>query len=247
MKIEKSETLRRNIRRDEGTALTVSTWDGVRAAIREGRIDDALAGIDYGCSEAKMMHDSMCSLADDALTRLAAVGGDDEVYKLIRARYEPFIKEWLSKTTTLKETIERSVEFQRGHFGKTEIREEADRFVVTCDPCGSGGQLRRTKKVGKAQVAHDWTWGKPDVPYYCTHCTVMWEILPTEMQGHPIRVNLPPEKDTDPCVHLYYKNPADIPDEYFSRIARPRKTGPLPPGVAPLTFVPPSGTKSGTS
>lgn len=236
MKIEHSKELGRNIRREDIDTLSDSTWDAVRTAVREGRVEEAIAGIEYGCAEAKMMHDSMCSLADDALTHLAEVAGEEEVFKVLKKRYGPVMDKWLATTHSLKETIERCTEFQRGHFGKTSIREEAERFVVTCDPCGSGGQLRRTKQVGKSKEAHDWTWGKKDVPYYCTHCSVMWEILPLEKQGHPIRINLPPEKDSDPCVHLFYKNPADIPAEYIERISR--KSG------IPMKFHPPAGGKA---
>jgi hypothetical protein len=222
MKIERSEALKRDIRRDDGEALAVSTWKEVRKAIREGRIDDALAGIDYGCAEAKMMHDSMCSFADDALTRVAQLGGDAEIERLLRKRYEPVIDRWLEATPGVRESVERGIEFQRGHFGHTEVREEGDRFVVTCNPCGSGGQLRRTKKVERVKGAYDWTWNKKDVPCYCTHCAIMWEILPTEKRGYPIRVNLPPQEDGAPCVHLYYKSPEAIPQGYFTRINRER-------------------------
>jgi hypothetical protein len=238
MKIEKSEALGRNIRTGEGEALTESTWDAVKRDVREGNVDAAMAGIDYGISEARMMHDSMCSFADDVLTQLAKVAGEEEVYKLLRKRYEPTIRSWLDKTPDVKRSVERAVEFQRGHFGQTSIREEKDKFVVTCDPCGSGGRLRRTKKVERVQQPTDWTWNKPDVPIYCTHCAVMWEILPTEMRGHPIRINLPPENDNDPCVHLYYKNPEDIPEEYFERISRARGTG----EVKPVKFHPKAGS-----
>lgn len=234
MKIERSEALGRNIRREEGEALAASTWDEVRSAVQEGRKKEALEGIDYGCAEAKMMHDSMCSFADDALTRLAEVAGDEEVHQLLRKRYEPVISRWLITTPDVRESVERGIEFQRGHFGQTSVKEESDRFVVTCDPCGSGGQLRRTKKVARVKEAHDWTWNKKDVPYYCTHCAIMWEIIPTEMRGHPIRINLPPENDGDPCIHLYYKTPEAIPEEYFERISRKRTAS----SEAPLKFYP---------
>ncbi|MCC6533368.1 MAG: hypothetical protein IT531_12515 [Burkholderiales bacterium] len=235
MKIRPSAALGRDIRSEDAEGLARSTWDEVRAAIEEGRADDALHGIDYGCAEAKMMHDSMCSFADDALTRLAEVAGDGEVERLLRKRYQPLISSWLAKTPDVKQSLERGIEFQRGHFGHTSVKEEADRYVVTCDPCGSGGRLRRTKKVARVKDAHDWTWNKKDVPYYCTHCAIMWEILPTQARGFPIRINLPPENDHDPCVHLYYKTPEAIPEQYFERISRSR----LPAGSAPLKFHPP--------
>ncbi len=222
MKIERSDALGRDIRRDEGQELAESTWDQVRRLVSAGRAEEALAGIDYGCAEAKMMHDSMCSFADDALSRLAELAGEAEVEKLLRKRYEPVIRRWLASTPGVTESVERGIEFQRGHFGKTSLKEEPDRFVVTCEPCGSGGQLRRTKQVARAKQPHDWTWNKADVPYYCTHCALMWEIIPTEIRGYPIRVNLPPKKDADSCVHLYYKTAEAIPEEYFERISRTR-------------------------
>lgn len=308
MKIERSAALGRDIRREDGPSLAASTWDGVRASLRAGRVEEALAGIDYGCAEAKMMydsmcgfadhalerlaevagddeagrrgshvgtrgrddaerlaagwdevradvrdgrleqacaridaccamakamHDDMCRLADDALTRLAQLAGDEEVHQLLRRRYRPVIERWLETTPRTRESVERGIEFQRGHFGSTSVREEADRFVVTCDPCGSGGQLRRTKRVARVEGAHDWTWNRENVPYYCTHCAVMWEILPTEMRGYPIRINLPPANDADPCVHLYYKRPEAIPDEYFTRISRVRGGAPTAGAEAP--------------
>lgn len=241
MKIEPSQALGRDIRTEEGEALAASTWDEVRAAVREGRVDDALAGIDYGCSEAKMMHDSMCSFVDDALTRIAELAGDEEVHRLLRKRYEPFIVNWLRTTPDVKRSLERGIEFQRGHFGSTRVTEEEDRFVVTCDPCGSGGRLRRTKQVARVKEAHDWTWNKQDVPLYCTHCAIMWELIPTEQRGHPIRINLPPQNDHDPCVHLYYKTPEAIPQEYYDRINRPRPA----PTEAKVTFHPREPGKRG--
>jgi hypothetical protein len=44
----------------------------------------------------------------------------------------------------------------------------------------------------------------------------MWEILPIEMRGYPIRINLIGDKPEDPCVHFYYKKPELMPDEYFA-------------------------------
>ena len=240
MKIEHSQKLGRSIRSEALSELGTPTWDGVKAAIREGRPGDALAGIDYACFEAKAMHDSAVSLVNDALTRLAEVAGEQQVYELFHRRYEPLMRGWLEATPGVEESLQRTIEFQRGHFGSTALTEEADRYVVTCDPCGSGGRLRRTKTVARAKERHDWTWNRDDVPLYCTHCTVMWEILPTDLRGYPVRINLPPEKDSDPCVHLYYKDPAAIPQEYFDRIGRARGGA----AAAPPQPVPAPGNKS---
>jgi len=221
-KLEKSKALGRKIRQDDPEELATSTWTLVSDAIRAGKVDEALTYLDYGSWEAKMMHDSMCSFVEDAFTHLATFG-EEEIYKLLRKRYEPVIRRWLSDTPGVKETMERAIEFQRGHGGNTTVTEEPDRYVVRCDPCGSGGQLRRTKNVGIAKKAYPWTWGKSGVPYYCIHCSVMWEILPIEMRGYPIRINLIGDNPSDPCIHLYYKKPELIPEEYFKRIGQASK------------------------
>ncbi len=217
IKLQKSDKLGRMIRQDDPLELANSTFTLVRDAIRAGQAEQALNFLDYGIGEMKMLHDSMCSFVDDALTYLSRFG-DEEVYKAIRKRYEPTIRNWLRGTPGVKESLERAVEFQRGHGGACTIREEADKFIVTCDPCGSGGQMRRTKNLGKLERAYDWTWNKRGIPIYCTHCAIMWEILPIEMRGYPIRINLFSDDPAGPCVHLYYKDPQKIPREYFTRV-----------------------------
>jgi hypothetical protein len=222
IKLEKSEKLGRIIRRDDAPDLAIPTWNLVREAIRAGKGDEALKFLDYGYSEMKVMHDSMCSYVDDALTHLSNFG-EEEIYKVIRKRYEPVIRNWIRDTPVAKESVERGLEFQRGHGGKSTVKEEADRFVVTCDPCGSGGQMRRVKNLGIVKKAYDWTWKKSGVSYYCTHCAIAWEILPIDLRGFPIRINLMGEKPEDPCVHLYYKKREQIPREYFERVGRSPK------------------------
>jgi len=217
IKIEESKTLGRKIRQEQIEELVTPTWTFVREAIRQGKADTALALLDYAYSEVKMMHDQMCSFADDAITHLANIG-EEEIYKLLRKRYEPVIRRWLSDTPGVTESLQRTIEYQRGHGGNCTITEEADKYVLSCNPCGSGGQLRRSKNVSKTRKAYPWTWSKSDIPCYCVHCCVMWEILPTELRGYPIRVNLIGDRPEDTCVHLYYKEPELIPENYFVRI-----------------------------
>ena len=217
IKLEKSEVLGRKIRQDDPHDLVIPTWTLVRQAIRAGKVDEALAFLDYACWETKTQHDSLCSFVDEVLTRLASAN-EEEIYNVLRKRYEPIIRRWVSDTPGVKESLQRGIEYQRAHDGKITIVEDSDKFVVTCDPCGSGGQLRRNKNVATTKKAYRWTWGKSGIPYYCVHCCVMWEMIPTELRGYPIRINLISETPKDPCVHLYYKKPELIPKEYFTRI-----------------------------
>ncbi len=219
VRLQKSQALGRIIRQDDASELVAPTWTLVREAVRTGKIDEALKLIDYGCFEDKMMHDSMCSFVDDTLTYLAGFG-EEKVYEVVSKRYAPMARRWLSDTPGVEESLQRGIEYQRGHGGNATITEESDRYVVRCDPCGSGGQLRRSKNVGTLKKAYPWTWGRSSVPYYCVHCAVLWEIVPVELRGYPIRISIMGNKPEDPCIHYYYKKPELIPEEYFSRIGK---------------------------
>lgn len=219
IRLEKSEALGRVIRGGDVQELARPTWQVIREAIQEGKTDEALDILDYAFIETKALHDSFCAWIDGLFTYLAGFG-EEEVYKFLRNRYEPKVRRWLSETPGLKESMERGLEFQRAHGGHCTIREESSRYVVTCDPCGSGGQLRKGKEIGIAQKAYPWTWSKKGVSYYCSHCCVFWEIIPMEVRGYPLRLSLIGDRPEDPCVHLYYKKPELIPEEYFTRVGR---------------------------
>jgi hypothetical protein len=219
IRLEESKALGRVIRQDDIEELSIPTWKVIREAILKGKTDEALTFLDYCYFETKTLHDSFCSFVDSLLTRIGNFD-EEEVYKLLRIRWEPVIHCWLADTPGAKESLQRAIEYQRGHGGVCRITEETARYVVTCDPCGSGGQLRRTKEIVPVKKSYFWTWSKRDVPYYCVHCCVMWEILPIELRGYPIRINIIGNKPEDPCLHLYYKKPELIPEEYFVRIGQ---------------------------
>lgn len=219
IRLEKSENLGRLIRQDDTEELTISTWALIQEAIKAGKPEEAMAFLNYCYSETKTVHDNLCSFVDELLTRLANFD-EVEVYRFLRKRYEPFIRRWLTETPGVKDSLQKGIEYQRGYGGNCSISEESDRFVVICDPCGSGGQLRRTKQIVPMKGPYFWTWGKINIPNYCIHCCVIWEILPIEMRGYPIRINEIAESPHDPCVHFYYKRPELIPEKFYVRIGQ---------------------------
>jgi hypothetical protein len=231
--LEWSESLGRKIRTDPPDQLGVPTWDLVKEAVREGRVDDALELLDYGCEIDKMLLDTLISYLDDALTFMAQTMGEDAAFEFVRRRYAPRVADMLAKAPDALSAMQREVENQRGHFAEIVVTEDDEKYTVTLDPCGTGGRLRRTKDVARTQEPHPWSWGKSGVPYYCAHCTMMWEILPIEERGYPISVFLPPEQDQDACVHLYYKRPEDIPEKYFDRVGKRKNLG-LTPTARPV-------------
>ncbi|OGP50226.1 MAG: hypothetical protein A2Y79_07925 [Deltaproteobacteria bacterium RBG_13_43_22] len=219
IRLEKSETSQKIIRQDDIAELATSTWDLAREAIQAGSIGKALEFIEYGCAETRTMHDTMISVIDYALTRLASFN-EEEIEGFLRQRYSPMMGDWLSNAPGVEENLYRCAEYQRSHFGDFTIQDEPDRYVIRCDPCGSGGRLRRTRSVQTTKKAYAWSWGKEDIPYYCIHCCLMHEIIPIEIQGYPVRVTLIGDKPTDPCTQLYYKKPELIPEKYFTRVGK---------------------------
>ena len=216
IRLEKSEALKRKIRQDDAAELAIPTWDLVLEAMQAGRIDEAREFLEYGCTEHKTMNDNLIAFIDVVLTHLASFG-EEEIPKILRKRYEDKVKKWLVVTPGIMETLHVFTELQRSHFTNFTVVEEPDRYVVSMDPCGSGGRLRRNQSVGKTKKAYPWTWGKSGVPYWCVHCCVIEQIA-TELCGYPIKVNEYSDDPEAPCVQIYYKKPELIPEEYFTRI-----------------------------
>ncbi len=217
IRFEMSEVLRRKIRKDDVPELAIPDCDLVSEAIRTGRTDEALEFLEYVCNGSKETNDELVSTIEMVVTHLASFG-EEEVAKIFRQRYYPKRKEWLSVTHGVVEALQRYTEFHRKHHSNLTVTEEPDRYVVTLDPCGTGGRLRRTKSVGMTKKAYPWSWGKAGVPYYCCHCCINWEIIPIELRGYPAKISLVGERAEDPCTHLFYKEPELIPEEYFVRV-----------------------------
>ena len=219
IRLAKSEVLQRKIRQDDPVDLATPTWSLVREATQTGRINEALELVEYGLAENQAIHDALASFVDDNLSYIARFG-EEELEKFLRQKYYDRVKNWLSVTPGLEESLQRFSEYQRSHFSNFTVVEEPDRYVVRYDPCGTGGRLMRTKNVARTQKAYPWSWGKSGISYYCTHCCVAWEIIPIELRGYPLRIHLIAEKPEDPCIHLYYKRPELIPEEYFTRVGK---------------------------
>ena len=104
------------------------------------------------------------------------------------------------------------------------IEEDEEKFTFRMNPCGSGQRLWRRgmyegeNAYGVTQEAHDWSYGRAGFPLYCTHCTLMNELLPIKWYGMPLYPSDPPDDfDRDPCTWYWYKDPADIPARHWER------------------------------
>ncbi len=230
VKLEKSKGLGRIIRADDLDELGISTWTKTKEAILAGRTQEALDLVDYNWEEGRRIHDLMCDAFWGFETFIADNLGEEALYKALRQLAEPFYK-GLTKLDPL-EFVRLRVETMRAHrsgprlMGDVTITEEKNRYIITFDPCGSGGRMKRMGRMkppynyGKTRKAYPWSWSKAGVPYYCAHCCVWSEIMPIEWFGYPQRINAYNDDPNAPCACYIYKEPELIPKEYFTRVGK---------------------------
>jgi hypothetical protein len=148
----------------------------------------------------------------------------------LQTRRGTWMKSWredLDKEV-FKDMIREFASLMRQQSGKgfKSVEEDDEKIIFTVDPCRSGGRFRR-KGMYRAPLnwpvirkAQPITFGIPDFPYYCGHCAVIHSQIPIELDGAMWPVMLPPQKDEDPCIYLFYKDPKDCPEEYYRRVGK---------------------------
>ena len=136
--------------------------------------------------------------------------------------------------------VKRQAEIMRGHWPPRAgivIVEEPDRYVMNFFPCNSGGRMLRSgmtegkwalpvTPLGEDGQPYPWSWSATGKPFYCLHCSLGRGIIATEKRGFPIRVHDEPGSGFnpdqahpfDPCRMVFYKDPALIPDRYFTAL-----------------------------
>lgn len=89
------------------------------------------------------------------------------------------------------------------------LEEKEDRYVLTLDPCGSGGMMRRRGMLqsgrGVTMRGYPWSWGKTGVPYYCVHCAIAGEIVPKEITGKIWWLHEYADDPKAPCIYNFIK------------------------------------------
>ncbi len=242
MNLGKSELLNRDLRQDAPAEVGVSTLRQAYDAMDRGDLAEAKRIAEYARLEWQIVHDMYVNWSWSFFTYIADTYGEAELEKAFRSILGSYYKSRYDKVmaSSVETQLQLTVEGLRGHLmgpgrqGEIAITEEADRYVLKLDPCGSGGVARQRVERGNeanpelfgfSKEAHSWTWGKPHVCYYCGHCTMVNEILAIENYGHPMRVTEYPEKAEDACTWYIYKDPAKIPAEYYERVGKTAPAG----------------------
>jgi hypothetical protein len=233
-------------------AALVAGWSAYGAHLqdfathaRAGDPSAAVAALEAARSAWQSVHDP----ATDALCALIAVCveelGEDRVgplwdqmlshyYAALGEKYDPATRPW---SQSLERLVLDIFEATRGHLsgpdrdGSFEIREESDRWVVTFEPCGSGGRTYAEPGAAPSRTftrgEHDWAWRTKGVCHYCVHCCQLQQRAPIERLGMPLRVIEPPTLPAGDgsgrtrCTWSLYKDPALLPHEAFTSVGAP--------------------------
>ncbi len=106
------------------------------------------------------------------------------------------------------------------------VEEDDKKITFTVDTCGSGGFFRRTGKYKPpynfpiTKAPHPFTMGRSNFPFYCQHCAVFHYRKPIEWNGTIWPVMKPGEGDDDRCIMEFWKDPAEIPEEYYKSVGK---------------------------
>ena len=218
-------------------------------ALEEGDIEKAKHWIRRQDQTKDMLHDLYLHWVTALLDRIYRRWGEDEAVESLRET----VRQWVVPFARLKaQLLEKGgvaayMEFlidalrQHSMYPNLTVEEDDEKFILTMQPCGSGGRLidsgayegplgyAKLKKPG----AH--TWGETDLPIYCAHCPWAQEIFPVSEVGEGMQLWIHaspfPKKPGDPCVQYVYKDPKHVPDRFYERIGASRI-----PRELPLTY-----------
>ena len=226
--LKKRETIKQRAqnrikRTEDPVSAGFSTWELVRGLLKAGEIEDALSLLDLGLAEDKAVHDNLVNSVGDYLNYFFSILPEERMETILRERYFPTAKRNVEAQASVEKIMQGFVRYQRANGSVVTIKDEPDRYVITYHPCGSGGYLIKNRPELKLEKAYPWSWSKTGINYYCLHCCIAWEIIPTELRGYPLYIHMPPEHPEAPCIQFHYKRPELIPEEYFSRIGQVKK------------------------
>lgn len=210
--------------------MGAQTQDLIKEAIDAGDKEKAKALTDRLYEELAFIHDGYMCWITGLLTHIYNKYGAKAVEEAEREAHtiEGRIAFKPLEKTDFRFVVQHTAKALHGHVHQPmTIEEDDEKITITVDPCGSGGRIMQKggyeSEVGFAKIkeASSLTWGMKDLPIYCVHCPAT-EMLAIEGAGnfpfvHPVPVNEPKGPS---CKYLLYKEPANIPEEYYTRIGK---------------------------
>ncbi len=205
-------------------------------------LDLVLEAIEAGDKEkakklSKRMYDEFMGSGDGyrywvtgLLTYIYRTYGIEVLEKAYREafRMSSLQMEEAGKKADIRGKVKQVAHTLRGLGQSLSIDEDDEKICLTQQPCGSGqrlleqGAYKPPCNFAMLEESHPLTFGggKGAFPVYCAHSAVL-EILAMERTGYPNAVVYPAEPmATASCAYCIYKDPADIPEEVYTRVGK---------------------------
>ena len=162
------------------------------AAIREGRIEDALAGVDAIWAEGRPIHDfygDMCATFCDFIAHELGEDGVERAWRYLGEKlWKPVFTEAAKAGGEALAGL--YAMFLRSHGYDFRVEEDADKFTFYLDYCPSGqrlmvegkleGDARHPMQHGVTKAPRTWSFNQAGVPYYCGHTALWFDVMPRE-------------------------------------------------------------------
>jgi len=184
--------------------------------------------------ELMAMHDIEVTMVAAGLSFIGRHFGDEVLQEALHDVLASWVRKAARDYEKVKDPRRRAQMFAyglKGHGQKIRIEEDAEKFVFTMEPCGSGGKLVRDGIYGpstnfyRVRKPYLMTYGQRDFSVYCAHC-IFHEIVGIEETGVPLFIMVPPNKPgEEPCRMLLFKDPKEIPPEYYERVGKKKPKG----------------------
>ena len=215
------------MKKQELKEISTSIWDKLRRAIQEGDRSKATALVDKMQEESIQFRGFFMDFPNFTLTALSERCGEEAVHEVLRKIADHTIWAHIGPEfprMNAEDRIRRRADVFTSTRGlNLDIQEDEEKFIIRI-PCDTGGALLAKKECGKIKEAHSWSCGERDIPLYCTHCLIAFEVMAIERYGHPWWITFPPKKAGEHCIQYHYKDITKTPEQYYQRAGKKKQT-----------------------
>jgi hypothetical protein len=199
----------------DGRFTTTLADVAAKARSRDAREEDIIVAFAQTLESWERAVDFGRDLESAVLSYVYRHHGVDELEAVLRFIAEAIFVDGMEADLerTVEERILNAVVSTHAHSARFTIAEDAEKFTLVMDPCGTctrqilDGRYGPPLDLAVVKEEHAITWGHGNVPIYRTHVAVMHDIVPRERFGFPLPVvECPMGSGTGPCRVLIYKD-----------------------------------------
>lgn len=207
------------------TDMSETAADRARAALSEGRLQDARTAIDQILAEEKPIHDLYGDMCASFLTYIATKLGEnavDEAWRYVADDVWRPVLMHFKETDDLPGLAQAFAVFLISHRYDFEVQEDDEKWSFEVAFCTSGERMVVEGKVhenggdpaghhhfGSTSRAYPWSLGRSAFPYYDVHSVLWMKQLPAEWGWDVMDIDYDRKSHGEVAITRYiiYKRP----------------------------------------